>query len=52
MELTVDREYSSLQEDRLRAQLQLLAVGGTRGSVMFLSVKDLSSLYCRISYHR
>ena len=27
-------------------------MGGNRGSVLFLPIKDLSALYCRVSYHR
>ena len=54
MERTSDPLFPASLEERvaLYRELKLLAVGGTRGSIIFLPVNDLSNIYCRISYHR
>ena len=54
MEKTTDHSYPESFEARteLYSSLKLLAVGGTRGSIMFLSIEDMGNLYARVSYHR
>lgn len=54
MEKTVDKGFDNRYEHKLAlySKLKLLAVGSSRGSILFLSTEDMGNVYCRVSYHR
>jgi hypothetical protein len=54
MEKTVDKSFVDTAQNKvaLYGRLKLLTIGGNRGSIMFISIDDMSMIYCRVSYHR
>ena len=45
-------KYEKKKNYRLYKKNQLLTMGTSRGSVIFVKVKDITRIYARISFHR
>lgn len=54
MDKTIDRAFENTFQNKLQlySRLQLLSIGCSRGSIVFLSTADMGNVYCRVSYHR